>query len=75
MLYQIIPARAVFPNVSDELPHDVQLMIAGKDKPLPRHGFLRSINILLLFFSDFQTDELLNDVHHTVLVQNLFPYV
>ena len=75
MLDQIIVARTVCGYIGNKLPHNVKLVIAGKDKAFFLYNFLCSIRLLLLLLNNLQVDELLENIHHAVFLKDFFPQV
>lgn len=70
MLNQIFVTRTIFLHIENQLADDIQLMEAQEDELL-----LRDIDglavLLCLLRGDLVTDELLQDIHHTVLPQDV----
>lgn len=75
MLNQIVPPGTVGRDVGQQLPHHVQLMVPGKDQRLLSDGLHGAVWELLFLLFHLQMEELLQDVHHAVLLKDLFPEV
>ena len=75
MLNQVVVARAVFGNMGHHLPHRVKLVIARKYQAFLFDDLFRAVGLELLFLRDLQMDELLQDIHHAVLLENILPEI
>ncbi len=75
VLDQVVPPGTVRRHVGQQLPHHVQLMVAGKNQRLlsySLHGAVWEPFFLLLHL---QMDELLKDIHHAVPLKDLLPEI
>ena len=75
MLDQVIVSCPKLSNIRNQLPDHVKLVVAGEDQALLFDDLLRAIRLKLLLFSDLQMDELLQNVHHAVFLEDFFPEI
>ena len=73
MLDQIVPSGSVRPDIRDQLAHYVQLVVTREDQAPPCHGLGLAGCVLFLLLPYFKADELLDDIHHTILIQDVLP--
>ena len=75
VLDKIVSSRSVGRHIFQQLPHHVQLVIAGKNQRFLFDQFLSVVRHPFLFFLDLQMDKLLQNIHHAVLLKDLLPEV
>ena len=75
VLDKIVSSRSVGRHIFQQLPHHVQLVIAGKNQRFLFDQFLSTVRHPFLFFLDLQMDKLLQNIHHAVLLKDLLPEV
>ena len=75
VLDKIVSSRSVGRHIFQQLPHHVQLVIAGKNQRFLFDQFLSAVRHPFLFFLDLQMDKLLQNIHHAVLLKDLLPEV
>ena len=72
VLYQIVLGRAVFPNVCQQLPNRIQLVVARENQALAAFYFSgRLIDLLIDRYKDKAADE----VEDGILGQNILPHI
>lgn len=75
VLYEVILAGAVRPDVGDDPPHGIELVVAGEDDALLLALHLSAEPVLLGLLFDLQVEELVDDVEQAVLLKGYFPEV
>ena len=75
MLDQIVVPDTVRRHIGQQLPHHVQLMVAGKNQRLLSDSLHGAIWEPLFLLLHLQMDELLQDIHHAVSLKDLLPEV
>ena len=75
VLYEIVFTRSIGPDVPDELPHDIHLMIPGENNGLFGNFFLCTVLLEHLFPLHLNMDKFLEDIQQAVLLQNILPEI
>ena len=71
VLQKIIQTAAMLLYISEQFPHDIQLMIARKDHRL----ILLYLAVRIFFFTDLDKHELAKDLQQAVLLQDIIPHI
>ena len=75
VLDQVVPAGALFARRGDELPHRVELVVAGEDQGLPRDPPRSPLAVVHLLVLRLDEHEVAEDVQEALAFQHLFPEI
>ena len=73
VLYEVVLAGAVRPDVGDDPPHGIELVVAGEDNALLLALHLPAELVLFRLLLDLQVEELVDDVEQAVLLKGNLP--
>ena len=75
MLNKIVPSGSFRYYIVNELPHDIQLMVSRENQSLFLCDSFTTISQQFLIFLHLKVDELLKNIHHTILLEYRLPEI